>query len=92
MPAPWNLYPASNVDTNVHVEKEFFNLLKPDGTIPLGCYCSKKKSFQKLHQRSVSGAFLRLFCRTTRAGKQEKQNMSQEQMYPVEFEDYSTGT
>jgi hypothetical protein len=34
--APWNLYPARNVDTNVHIEKEFFNLLKPDGTIPLG--------------------------------------------------------
>ena len=29
--------------------------------IPLGLYCSKKKSFQKLHQLSVGGAFLRLF-------------------------------
>ena len=33
---PWNLYPARNVDTNSHIETECFNLLKPDGTIPLG--------------------------------------------------------
>ena len=60
-PAPWNLYPACPIDTNGHIEIECFNSLKPDGTIPLGfCYCSKKVS-KKLHQRSVSGAFLRLF-------------------------------
>jgi len=35
-PAPWNLYPARNVDTNGYIEEESFNLLKPDGTIPLG--------------------------------------------------------
>jgi len=28
----------------------------------------------------------------TRAVNQEKRNISQEQIYPVEFEDYSTGT
>ena len=33
---PWNLYPARNVDTNGHIEVEYFNLLTPDGTIPLG--------------------------------------------------------
>jgi hypothetical protein len=38
------------------------------GRIPLGC-C--------LHQGSVGGAFLWLFCRMTRAVKQEKQDMSQ---------------
>ena len=36
MPAPWNFYPARNVDTNGHIEVECFNLLKPDGTIPPG--------------------------------------------------------
>ena len=33
---PWNLYPARNVNTNGHIEVGCFNLLKPDGTIPLG--------------------------------------------------------
>jgi len=33
---PWNLYPASNVDTNGHIEVEHFNLVKPDGPVPLG--------------------------------------------------------
>jgi len=32
----WNLYPARNVDTNGHIEVEYFNLVTPDGTIPLG--------------------------------------------------------
>ena len=59
--APWNLYPARNVDTNGHIEVECFNLLKPDGTIPLGICHYGKKFFQKLHQRNVSGVFLRLF-------------------------------
>ena len=43
MLAPWNLYPARNVDTNNHIEIECFNLLKHDGTIPLGLCCSKKR-------------------------------------------------
>ena len=46
---PWNLYPARNVDTNVHIEKEFFNLLKPDDTIPLGISTSNMRFPQKLH-------------------------------------------
>jgi hypothetical protein len=46
---PWNLYPARNVDTNVHIEKEFFNLLKPDGTIPLGICNSNMRISKKLH-------------------------------------------
>ena len=46
MLAPWNLYPARNVDTNSHIEVEYFNLLKPDGTIPLGL-CHSKKRFPK---------------------------------------------
>ena len=54
---PWNLYPACNVDTNGHIEAECFNLLKPDGTIPPGICNSKKKSFKKLHQRNIRGAF-----------------------------------
>ena len=58
---PWNLYPACNIDKNGHIEVENFNLLTPDGTIPLGFYHSKKTFSQKLHQRSVRGAFLRLF-------------------------------
>ena len=49
-PAPWNLYPARNVNTNVHIEKEFFNLLKPDGTIPLGICNSNIRFFQKAPQ------------------------------------------
>jgi len=62
----WNLYPARNVDTNVHIEKEFFNLLKPDGTVPLGICNSNIRFFKKLHQRNVRGAFLCLFVwRTT---------------------------
>jgi len=43
---PWNLYPVHNVDTNGHNELEYFNLPTPDGTIPLGFYCSKNV-FQK---------------------------------------------
>jgi len=38
MLAPWNLYPASNVDTNGHIEVEHFNLVKPDGPVPLGLF------------------------------------------------------
>ena len=59
--APWNLYPARNVDTNSHIEVECFNLLKPDGAIPLGLCHSRKRFSQKLHQLSVGGAFLWLF-------------------------------
>ena len=76
MLAPWNLYPARNVDTNGHIEVEYFNLLKPDGPIPLGICNSNIRFFQKLHRPSVGGAFLPLFCRMTLAVKQEKQNMS----------------
>ena len=46
-PAPWNLYPARNVDTNGHIDAECFNLLKPDGTIPLGIYNSNMRFFKK---------------------------------------------
>ena len=52
MLAPWNLYPARNVDTNSHIEVECFNLLKPDGTIPLGL-CHFKKSFSKSSTNTV---------------------------------------
>jgi hypothetical protein len=41
---PWNLYPARNVDTNGHIEVECFNLLTPDGTIPLGICNSNMKT------------------------------------------------
>jgi len=44
---PWNLYPARNVETNGHIEVEYFNLLTPDGTIPLGFYYSSKRFFPK---------------------------------------------
>ena len=44
--APWNLYLARNVNTNGHIELECFNLLKPDGTVPLGI-CHSKKRFSK---------------------------------------------
>jgi hypothetical protein len=57
---PWNLYPARNVDTNGNIEVVYFNLLKPDGTIPLGICNSNMRFFKKLHQRSVRGAFLLL--------------------------------
>lgn len=43
----WNLYPARNVDTNGLIEKEFFNLLTPDGTIPLELCNSNMRFFQK---------------------------------------------
>jgi hypothetical protein len=33
---PWNLYPTNNVYTNGHIEVECFNLLRPDGAVPLG--------------------------------------------------------
>jgi len=46
-PAPWNLYPARNVDTNTHIEVECFNLLKPDGIIPPGICNSNIRFFQK---------------------------------------------
>jgi len=46
---PWNLYPARNIETNGYIQTEYFNLLKPDLTIPLGLYCSKKRFLQKLH-------------------------------------------
>ena len=54
---PWNLYPARNVNTNVHIEKEFFNLLKPDGTIPLGICNSNIRFFQKAPQTQCSWSF-----------------------------------
>ena len=56
-PAPWNLYPARNVDTNGHIEVEYFNLLTPDGTIPLGICNSNIRFSKKLHLRTVRGAF-----------------------------------
>ena len=46
-PAPWNLYPARNVDTNGHIQAECFNLLKPDLTIPLGVCHFNIRSFKK---------------------------------------------
>ena len=36
MLAPWNLYPARNVDTNSHIETECFNLLNRGDVIPQG--------------------------------------------------------
>jgi len=53
---PWNLYPARNVDTNGHIEVEYFNLLKPDGTIPLGI-CNSKKGFPKAPPTQCSWSF-----------------------------------
>ena len=50
--APWNLYPACNLDKNGHIEVESINLLKLDLTIPLGFYFSKK-SFPKSSTNSV---------------------------------------
>ena len=44
---PWNLYPARNLDKNGHIEVEYFNLLKPDGTIPLGFWHHSKNGFSK---------------------------------------------
>ena len=35
-PAPWNLYPARNVDTYGLIDVKFFNLLKLDGIVLLG--------------------------------------------------------
>jgi hypothetical protein len=32
----WNLYPTCNLNKNGHIEVESFNLLNPDGSIPLG--------------------------------------------------------
>jgi len=61
--APWNLYPARNVDTNVHIEVEHFNLVKRDGPVPLGLFalcsmhhalCACAMSFYAL--RSALGA------------------------------------
>ena len=49
--------PARNVDTNRHIEVKCFNLLKPDGAIPLGICKSTIRFRQKLHYRSVGGAF-----------------------------------
>ena len=59
-PVPWNLYPARNINTNGHIEVEYYNLLTSDGTIPLGICNSNMRFFKKLHQRSVRGAFFRL--------------------------------
>ena len=53
MLAPWNLYPARNADTNSHIEVECFNLLKPDGTIPLGLHHSIKTFMIKLYQLTL---------------------------------------
>lgn len=64
-------------DTNGHIGVECFNLLKPYGTIPLGVCNSNIRFSQKLHQLSVRGTFLRLFCRTKRGVNNEKQNLSQ---------------
>ncbi len=51
--------------------------------IPLGLGHSLKRYPIKLHQHSVSGASLCLFCRMPIAVKQEKQNMSQTKIYPA---------
>jgi len=53
MPAPWNLYPARNVNTNGHIEVEYFNLLTPDATIPLGICNSNIRFFQKAPLRLI---------------------------------------
>jgi hypothetical protein len=45
MLAPWNLYPARNVDTNGLIKAECFNLLKRDGTVPLGICNSNMRFF-----------------------------------------------
>jgi hypothetical protein len=62
MPAPWNLYPARNVNTNGHIELECFNLLKPDLTIPLGICNSKKRFFQKAPPTQCSWSSFSLYC------------------------------
>ena len=51
----------TGVAKNDRIGEDSRNLLKPDGTIPRGLRKSKKRFFKKLHQRSVSGAFLCLF-------------------------------
>jgi len=45
MLAPWNLDPARNVDTNGLIKAECFNLLKRDGTVPLGICNSNMRFF-----------------------------------------------
>ena len=69
----------------VHRESGGFTPNAPLNRIPLGCSTGveslgystgapqiQHKVFKKLHQRSVSGAFLCLLLRMTRAVKQEK--------------------
>jgi len=43
----WNLHPACNIDKNVHIETECFNLLKLDLTIPPGICNSNMRFFKK---------------------------------------------
>ena len=58
---PWNPFSACLLGRSDSIGEDSRNLLKPDGTIPRGLRKSKKRFFKKLHQRSVSGAFLCLF-------------------------------
>ena len=72
-PAPWNFGSTCLAARSACIGEDCLNLLNRSDVIPLGftpcnakhislgLYCSKKKSFQKLHQLSVGGAFLRLF-------------------------------
>ena len=60
MPAPWNLYPARNVNTNGHIEVEYFNLLKPDSTVPLGI-CNSSMRFYKSSTNLVLVELLYVF-------------------------------
>jgi len=79
-PAPWNLYPACPIDKNGHIEIECVNLLKPDGTVPLGFYNHSKKVYPKAPPAQCWWSlFLWIFCRMTRGIKQEKQNIRYEQ-------------
>ena len=52
---PWNSFSACLLGRSDSIGEDSRNLLKPDGTIPLGLCHFKKRFFKKLHQRSVSG-------------------------------------
>ena len=49
-----------------------------------GSIILQKGFFQKLHQISIGGVFLCLFWWMTLGVKQEKQNMSQTKIWPVD--------
>ena len=61
MPAPRNLGSACLLAKSDRIGRARLDLVNQGHVIPLGLSCSKKAFSQKLHQRSVSGAFLRLF-------------------------------